>query len=297
MKITVTGSTGRISGTLTKLLVAQGHSVTVVSSSADRRKEIEDMGAAAAIGTLEDIDFLTAAFTGADAVYCMVPPNNFFDHSLDVIAYYRRVGENYAQAIRQAGVKRVVHLSSIGAHMESGSGIIMGHYYVEQALRELVGVAVTHMRPVYFYYNLLPYIHQIKKAGLIAANYGGDDPVPMVAPADIAAAVADELAMPASGNKIRYVASDEVTCNEAAAVLGAAIGMPDLKWIMVSNEDVVKGMVAAGMAPRIAEGLVEMYASLHEGILSADYYRNRPEVMGVVKLDEYAKEFAAEFAR
>ena len=48
------------------------------------------------------------------------------------------------------------------------------------------------------------------------------------------------------------------------------------------------------MNPQIAAGLVEMYESLHNGTLSEDYLRNKP-VMGKVKLEDFAKEFAAAF--
>ncbi len=42
----------------------------------------------------------------------------------------------------------------------------------------------------------------------------------------------------------------------------------------------------------IAAGLVEMYAGLHSGILAEDYYQNKPKVLGKVKLEDFAKEFA-----
>jgi uncharacterized protein YbjT (DUF2867 family) len=86
----------------------------------------------------------------------MVPPNNYFDLNLDLLAYYRRLGNNYARAIEQSGVKRVVNLSSIGAHLEKGSGILLGAHDVEQILNKLsLDVAITHLRPTSFYYNLL----------------------------------------------------------------------------------------------------------------------------------------------
>jgi uncharacterized protein YbjT (DUF2867 family) len=88
MKFVVTGSLGNISKPLTKELVQKGHMVTVISSKPEKQKDIEALGAIAAIGTLEDVDFLVSTFTGADAVYCMVPPNNYFDLSLDLLTYY-----------------------------------------------------------------------------------------------------------------------------------------------------------------------------------------------------------------
>ncbi len=79
MKIVVTGSLGHISKPLTQELVKKGHSVTVISSKPEKQQDIEALGARAAIGTLEDVDFLATTFRGADAVYTMVPPPNFFD--------------------------------------------------------------------------------------------------------------------------------------------------------------------------------------------------------------------------
>ncbi|WP_373547718.1 NAD(P)H-binding protein [Chamaesiphon sp.] len=137
MKVIVTGSLGNISKPLTKELVQKGHHVTAISSNAARQKEIEALGATAAIGSLEDIDFLVSTFAGADAVYCMVPPNNYFDLNLDLLAYCRRLGNNYARAIKESGVRRVVNLSSIGAHLDKGSGILLGAHDVEQILNEL----------------------------------------------------------------------------------------------------------------------------------------------------------------
>ena len=296
MKFIVTGSLGNISKPLAQELVQKGHRVTVISSKPEKQKDIEAIGAIAAIGTLEDVDFLVSTFTGADAVYCMVPPNDYFDLSLDLLAYYCRIGNNYAQAIHQSGVKRVVNLSTIGAHLEKGSGLLFGAHNVEKILNELSSdVAITHIRPTSFYYNLYGYVDTIKNQGFIAANYGADKIIPWVSPIDIAAAIAEELVTPFVSRKVRYVASEELTGNETASILGAAIKNADLKWKIITNEQMLSGLEGAGMNPQIAAGLVEMYASLYNGLLTEDYYRHKPTVMGKVKLKDFAKEFAAAF--
>lgn len=295
MKITITGSLGHISKPLTAALIQKGHTVTVISSNPEKQKDIEALGATAAIGSLHDANFLSATFAAADAVYTMVPPANYFDHSLDLVGYYHKLGDNYAVAIEKAGIKRVVNLSTIGGDLEKGSGILLGAHGVEGILNKLpTDVAITHMRPTSFYYNLYAYTAMIKTEGIIGANYGAGDIVPWVSPIDIAAAIAEELTTPFTGRKVRYVASEELTCNQTAAILGAAIGKPDLKWIIITDEQMQSGLVVAGMHPGIAAGMVEMYGSLHNGVLAADYYRNKPE-MGKVKLTDFSKEFAAVF--
>jgi uncharacterized protein YbjT (DUF2867 family) len=296
MKIIVTGSLGHISKPLTQELVQNGHSVTVISSNTERQKEIEELGATAAIGSLEDVDFLTSTFTDVDAVYTMVPPGNYFDPSLDLFAYYVRLGKNYRQAIETAGVKRVVNLSTIGGHLAKGSGILVGAHHVQLILDELpVDVAITHMRPTSFFYNLYAYLEMIKSVGFIATNYGAEDMIPWVSPIDIAAAVAEELTTPLSGRKIRYVASEELSGNESASIIGKAIGKPNLKWVLTSDEAALDGLLSIGMNAKIAAGLVEMYSALHSGLLAEDYYKNRPAVMGKVKLKDFAKEFAVTY--
>jgi uncharacterized protein YbjT (DUF2867 family) len=297
MKIIVTGSLGHISRPLTEQLLQKGHSVTVVSSKLERQKEIETLGATAAIGTMEDADFLSATFKGADVVYIMEThgASSFFDPNLDLMDAISKIGHNYKQAIQQSGVKRVVHLSSIGAHTDEGNGILAFHYNVENTLRQLPDdVSIKFMRPVGFYYNMFAFMQTIKTQGAIVSNYGGDDKEPWVSPLDIAAVIAEEMEKPFDGRKIRYIASDDVSPNEVASILGEAIGKPDLKWLVIPDDQMLNGMIAAGMNPNIAKGFVEMNASRRGGVLYEDYYRNRP-VLGKIKLTDFAKEFAAAF--
>lgn len=295
MKITITGSLGNISKPLTKELVQKGHVVTVISSKPEKQKDIEALGAAASIGKLENAEFLASAFTGADAVYTMVPPPNFFDPNVDLMTHYNKISNNYVQAIQLSGVKRVVHLSSIGAHLDKGTGVVLAHHSAEVILNKLSGAGVTLMRPTAFYYNLFGLLDGIKTTGNLASNYGADDKIVWVSPIDIAAAIAEELETPLAGKKIRYVASDELTCSEAASILGAAIGKPDLKWIVISDQQLQSILESIGMAKQVAAGLVEMNASMHNGVFFEDYYRNKPAVMGKVKMKDFAKNFAAVF--
>lgn len=299
MEIVVTGSLGHISKPLTKELVHKGHSVKVISSKTERQADIEAIGAKAAIGTMEDVDFLSSSFTGADVVYCMITNDSkdFFDPNFDLLEYYTRIGNNYKQAIEKSGVKRVIYLSTNGAHTNKGNGNLRIHYKVENILNELPNnVSITFMRPGGFYYHLLSFIYSIKTQGVITSNYGADNVVLWVSPLDIATAIAEEIEAPLEERKIRYVVSDELTGNEVANILGTAIGKPDLKWVLISDEQVLNGMVTFGLNPSIATGFVEMFKSIQSGELYVEYYRNRP-VLGKTKIADYAKEFAGVYSK
>jgi len=303
MKIVITGSLGNISYPLTQILVGQQHSITVISSNQKKQTEIESLGATAAIGTFEDIGFLTTTFAGADAVYCMIPLS--FTEP-DLLVYLRRIANNYLQALQQAKIKRVVVLSGWAADLVEGEK-------VEDVFDALTGVAVTFMRPAVFYTNFYQSMDLIKgkgligkfltlrysglwallsgKTGLLMGNCGGDDRTVFVSPKDIAAAVAEELVLQPDKTTIRYVGSEEMTCNEAARIIGSAIGKPWLKWVLISDKQMLQGLKMAKLPQKLAESLVEMQATMHSGKTLENFQRSRPK-MGNVKLAEFAKEFA-----
>lgn len=292
MKIIVTGSLGNISQPLATELVQQGHAVTVISSQPDRQAAIEALGANAAIGTLEDTDFLAATFAGADAVYAMVPPSY---RELDSRVYFQRIGRHYAQAIQQVGVRRVVQLSSWGAHRDHGTGGILGVHDVEEILAAVPGLALTHLRPTSFFTNYYGFVGMIKGAGFLGANCAGNYRVALVHPRDIAAAAAEELTNPeATGRTSRYVASDERTQDEVAQALGSAIGQPDLRWVAFTDEQMRTNLLQNGLPASTAADIVDIYASMSSGVLAEDYEQHKP-ALGKVKLEDFAKEFAAAF--
>lgn len=295
MKFIVTGSLGHISKPLVEKLTAAKHDVTVISSNANRKSEIESLGATAAIGSVSDLQFVTNTFKGADAVYTMVPPT--FSAS-DWKLHIAGIGKIYAQAIAATGVKNVVNLSSMGAHMPDGCGPVSGLYHVEQALNALEGVNVKHLRPGFFYYNLLANIGMIKHMGIIGGNYGESAKLVLANPADIAEAAAEELLnLSFTGKSIRYVVSDEKTTDEVATILGAGIGKPDLKWINFSDEDTVGGMLQNGLPLDIAKNYAEMGAAMRNGEMASEYNEIKSVKFGKTRFEEFVPVFAAAYCQ
>jgi len=276
MNIVITGSLGNISKPLATELIAKGHSVTVISSNAGKQIDIETLGAKAAIGSIEDASFLTKAFEGADAVYCMIP----FNFTVDQATYFRKVEAAYAQAIKKNKIEKVVVLSGWAADEQSF-----------QMLKQLPETTVIDLRPGYFYTNFYNDIRSIKEYGALMTGFGGEDKIAFVSPNDIASAACQELTTPSQGNRFRYVASEELTCNEAAKILGDAIANPDLKWVTLSEEQLLNALIQSGFPPHLADNFVKMQSEIHSGKVFDQYLKNRPE-LGKTKLKDFAKEFA-----
>lgn len=161
MKIIISGSLGNIGKPLTAQLVKSGHDVTVISSTADRKDAIENLGAKAAIGSVSDVDFLSKTFTGADALFAMTPPNM---GGVNIIKNTTDAGAAFAKAIQETKIKRVVMLSSIGADLPTGNGPIAGLYNIEK-IYEKLDVSITFLRAGYFYFNFFNDIPMIKGRG------------------------------------------------------------------------------------------------------------------------------------
>jgi uncharacterized protein YbjT (DUF2867 family) len=293
MKYVLTGSIGHITKPLAKKLLEKGHNVTIITSNADRVKEIESLGASAAVGSVEDVSFLKKSFSGADAVYLMIPPKWAVTNWIE---YQHLVSHNYVEAVNSNGIKNVVLLSSIGAHTRKGAGPVDGVAYLEEKLNELKEVNSTFLRPSYFYYNLFNQIPLIKNAGIMGSTQSPDHKIVLTHTSDIADAAAEVLLkLDFKGQVIRYIASDEQTWANVTKVLGTAIQKPELPFVEFTDDQSLQGMLGAGLSNTIAEGFLAMGKAMRSGEMEADYWKNKPAQLGKVKLTDFAKEFAAAY--
>jgi len=292
MKYVISGSAGNISKPLAEKLLKAGHEVTVISRQEKNIQSLISLGAHGSIGSVEDPDFLTRTFTGADAVYTMVPPNL---GAADWKGYIGQIGKNFATAIKNSGVQTVVNLSSVGAHLPEGAGPVSGLYRAEQALNELADIKIKHLRPVYFYTNFLATIPMVRHMKMIGSNFGGPGfTMVLTHPDDIAEVAFEELnKLDFSGHSYRYIASDERPTSEIAAVFGNAIGQPELPWITFTDEQSLNGLLQAGLPEEIAKNYTEMGHALQSGIFMEDYLKNRPAQSGKTKLEDFALQFAS----
>lgn len=292
MKYVLTGSLGHISKPLAAKLISEGHQVSIISSNASNKDAITSMGAGALIGSVEDVAFLTNSFSGADAVYLMIPPK--WDPA-DWIGHMKNIADNYAEAIKKSSVKNIVVLSSVGAHMGSGAGPVDGLAYLESKINEL-DVNAVYLRPSYFYYNLFSMIPLIKHAGIMGTNQPASHKLVLTHTSEIASVASEQLLkLNFTGKKVIYIGNDERTWADITNVLSRSIGKENIPWVEFTDEQSLNGMLQAGLNPEIAKGYTNMGAALRSGEMEADYWKNHPQQLGKIKLEDFAKEFAAAF--
>ncbi len=290
----ITGATGNIGSKAVDLLLDRGEKVRVIGRDTARLQRFVDRGAEAATGDLKDWGFLRKAFSGATAVFTMIPPHY---SAGDFRAYQNEIGTSIANALKNSGVGHVVNLSSQGAHLSEGTGPIKGLHDQEVRLNGISGVHVLHLRPTYFMENLLMNIPLIKQKGIAGSAVRGDLKFAMIATRDIASCVADQLVKrDFQGKQVRdLLGQRDLSLDEATSVIGRSIGRPDLKYAQFSYDDAAKWMAEMGISEDLCHQLVEMNKAMNDGLLCVDVPRTKENTTRT-SIEDFAAIFAKAFA-
>jgi uncharacterized protein YbjT (DUF2867 family) len=163
----VTGATGNTGSVVAKQLLAHGQKVRVIGRTADRLQPLAKLGAEPFVADITDTGALARAFSGAQAVYIMVPPDV---RSENVLAHSERVSDALASAIDKARIKYAVALSSIGADKTEKTGSVAGLSRLERKLRDITGLNVMCLRSGYFMENTLAQIGMLQAMGETGAR-------------------------------------------------------------------------------------------------------------------------------
>lgn len=287
-RILVTGITGNIGSHLVPYLQKHDCSLVGISRDAQKTAALETQGIAVHAGDLTNADFVTRAFAGVDVAFLMLPPNYT---SANLREAQGVITANYVRAIQTHGIKKVVCLSSVGAHLSEGAGIIAPLYDLEQKIRQLP-VDAVFLRPSYFMENLFTQISVVKAHRIMAASIKEDLKMGFVAVKDIAMVAAKYLTEDFLGQKVQFVLGPEdLTYSEVATAIGQKIGIPDLPYVKLSSEEFTQASIAMGMAPAVVHALSEYIESSNTGAVGAETVRDAVATTPT-SIHEFAEVFA-----
>jgi uncharacterized protein YbjT (DUF2867 family) len=293
---TIIGATGHTGGVIAEALLAQGRSVRAIGRDAERLQPLVAKGAKAWVGSVEDVDFLTEAFTNVTAIYTLLPSNM---RAEDLRAYQNRIGAAIASAIREAAVRYVVNLSSIGAHLPEGTGPVLGLRDQEKRLNLIPGVNVLHLRPASFMENLLSLIPMLHRTGIFGGPLRPEVAAPMIAGRDVGRYATQRLLrLDFVGHQSQELLGQrDLSMREIAPILGRAVGRPDLQYTQFPAVEVEKAMVTVlGFSPDAARRMMEFEQVVNEGREVGGGPR-APQNTTATSIEEFAPIFAAAFRR
>lgn len=124
MRAALTGASGLVGGNLARELVRQGYAVRAIRRSTASTAHLGDEPIEWVPGELENVAALRSAFAGADVVFhCAASVTLDPQPTPEVVKTNVAGTRNVVEAVREAGVPRLVHCSSVVAVGLSENGL------------------------------------------------------------------------------------------------------------------------------------------------------------------------------
>jgi uncharacterized protein YbjT (DUF2867 family) len=173
-----------------KQLLGKSLPVRAVLRSASKELAWQANGAITLLAGLQDASALEAAFDKATAVFIMTPP--LLD-AQDPMAEHDKMLAALSIALYKTRPKKLVFLSSIGAHLSSGTGAIKKLYDLEQCFRRLP-IPTMSIRAAWFMENFFGGLDIARQSGYLPSFLDPTDAaIPMIATHDIGVVAAKML--------------------------------------------------------------------------------------------------------
>jgi uncharacterized protein YbjT (DUF2867 family) len=284
MRIAITTPTGNIGSRVVQNLLESGADVTLLAR--DPSKLADNVRARATVrqGSLEDAAFVRDATAGADALFLLIPPHYT---TTDWAGFQLGIGQAAADAVRANGIRRVVLLSSGGAHRDDLFAVSrLGK--VERMLEDAAPDVVS-LRAGFFFENFLSAIPTIGDHGAIYMSLRPDTRLAMVATHDIGDVAARWL-LDASwaGHHVRGVHGPaDVTPAQAAEAIGRATGR-EVRYVQVSEEDARQALLGSGASEHVADEYARLFTGLD--VHAADREPRTSETTTPTTIEAWARE-------
>ncbi|GAA4216186.1 NAD(P)H-binding protein [Actinocatenispora rupis] len=218
-------------------------------------------------GSMTDVDVVTSAFTGADTVLWVVPPDpraaSIAGHVLDFVG-------PLCAGITTQGVRRVVGVSSLGRGIARNAGQISAIFAMDD-LVESTGVHYRSLCMPGFMDNMLRQVHPIRHQGVFYSTLPAGVRVPTCATRDIAAVAAGLLLDDTwtGQQNVPVLGPEDLSDDELAEIMTEVLQRP-VRAQQVPAEAYKASLVDHGLSDAWAQGLVDMSAAVQTGIYAVE---------------------------
>jgi NAD(P)H dehydrogenase (quinone) len=210
----ITGITGQVGGAVARTLLDAGKSVRAVIRDSAKGEMWAHEGCEVALARMEDPDALRRAFSDAEAVFVLLPPN--FDPSPGFTETRQIVAALYS-SLEKARPGRIVCISTIGAQATE-ENLLSQLGLLEQGLSDS-GLPITFLRPGWYMENAVWDLKPARDAGIIQSFLRPlDRAIPMVAASDVGRVAAELMQEQWQGHRVvELEGPDRVSPNDIAA--------------------------------------------------------------------------------
>jgi NAD(P)H dehydrogenase (quinone) len=259
----VMGITGNVGGSVADHLLNAGIKVRGLTRDLKKAKAWADRGVELVETPFDDAAGLTKAFSGAEGVFAMIPPDfapppGFPDQKRTIAAI--------REALEIAKPGKAVFLSSIGSEQPDKLGLITSTHLMEEATRALP-VPVAYLRAGSFMENWLGALDHIRSTGEMPFFYAPlERKFPLVASRDIGQAGAQTLQEKWKGLRVIEVDGPRggTDLYEVAAAYGKALGR-EVKAVQLPEQAWQPVLQQIGMPADRTGTYIEMVKSFNSG--------------------------------
>lgn len=256
----VFGANGRAGGETARALIKRGEPVRIAVRRPEQGEPWTALGAEVAVASLDDPNAVSQALTGATAAFLLNPPPT----AGDPFARTTEIGAALANAVRRAGISKVVALSSIGAQHRSGTGVIATLHQFEAALAG-VAPAMAFLRSGYFVESWEEVAEPAIADGVLPTFLEPEQKIPMVSTMDVGQAAARLMGENWTGTRIVELSGpEEWSASDVAAAFAHILGQR-VEPMFVPREHRAAALAQAGLPDEVAAVLVGMYDGIANG--------------------------------
>jgi len=250
MKHLITGATGDIGSRVVEHLLKRNIRPRVLVRNQAKALSLFGERVDIFVGDLAEPDSIRDALKGVETMYLV-----------NVGPEIPRRDETSAALAKEAGVKRIVKLSSLD--VKHGLAIGAWHEMGEAAIRA-AGIPFTFVRPSGFMSNLLAWAHSIKTEKIVRSS-AANGRRPFIHSDDIAAVSVETLVSETYvGQSIPITGPESLTFGEATAAIADAIGEP-LTFQAISDEEARQRYSRVSGSPEETEAHVALWRAIREG--------------------------------
>ena len=179
--ILITGATGKTGSATAKSLGEKGKTFRALIRNEEKKEGLESLGGEVVIGSIENTEVVNQSMQGVKTVLVLLP------NSESQLALEKQL----VDSAKQAGVERIVKMSSIEATPDATSPIPKLHLESEEYIKQS-GLAWTMIKPNFYMQNLLASAGTIKEQGKIFLPMG-DGKTGMIDTTDVGKVLAKVL--------------------------------------------------------------------------------------------------------
>lgn len=262
----IVGASGQVGSNLLQQLLKNSFPAVAVVRNPDKisNKNIETRKA-----DLFDAEQMIQAFRGGTTAFLITPEN---PASNDIIGETRTIVENYRKAVEANGIKRIIGLSCIGAHIDGNTGNILMSRILEQAFEDS-NVEKVFVRPSYYFSNWLGYRETADQYGVLPTFFPQDFKLEMHSPIDLSTFIANIFFNPgfSENKKIFELVGPESYSSVDVAKAFSNVLAKDVSVQSIPTESWKETLLSVGFTENTAANLIEMTQAVINGITEPEF--------------------------